>query len=364
MTRKDEEEHEQGEGGAVEDVLHLSNDTYLSRIRASKTSAATRASYEMQLKRVLREVSKGKGRVVDLAWVVRHPRRSFEILERGVANRAALRTLVASVLALLKHAGIKKQERSVFSKWYTLYLPLKREVQAEAEEEEATGRLLRGAVKWPDVIAARAELARTSYASREHLLVSMYTYLPPRRQGDYWKLRVISERPYPKRYLELPAYLDMTVEPPQLVVSQYKTANKYDAWSKPLTDPEFVAIMRASLEREPRTHLFVQANGEAFKSANSYTQFSNRVLKRALGLPHVTVNSLRHAATKMSIGDGNKSYAAKKQYAADMGHSYEMHNIYNKVVPQYPEAVPQPPVTASSGSGKVRRKKAAAGDAS
>jgi hypothetical protein len=314
---RDNEEHE--------DVLRLSDDEYLARIRGAKTSTATRKNYEMHLKRVKKVVSEGKGKAVDLAWVVRHPRRSFEYLEQREANRQTLRTLVASVLGLLKHSRIKEQNRDTFNKWYKLYMPLKREIQAATEEEEATGRQLLGAV-----------LAKASYASREHLLLSMYTYLPPRRQGDYWKVQIISERPYPKRYLELPAYLDMTVTPPQLVVTQYKTAKKYEEWTKELTDPEFVAIIRASLEREPRTHLFVQMDGEPFKTANSYTQFSNRVLKRALGLPHVTVNSLRHAATKMSIGD-EKSFAAKKAFAQDMGHSYEMHNMYNKVVPKYPE---------------------------
>lgn len=324
--------------------LRLSDAKYLDMVRAAaNTSDATRSNYIYNLRRVVRLISEDKkGKPVDLGWVLRHPAKAFGHLQIMVNNRASLRTLVASVLALIKHAGIKKDYKEcswVFRKWYGLYIPLREEVRQETEGNAATGRLLAGAVKWQDVLTARDKLATNDYGGRDHLVLSIYTYLAPRRQGDYWNMQVIIRRPYPKRYLELPAYLDMTVDPPRMTVSQYKTSKKYDAWTKDLVDPELVSIIRASLQRHPRTHLFVQRNGEPFTRVNAYTKFSNNALKRALGNPDVTLNSLRHAAVKASLSSDEKSFAEKKEYAQDMGHSFVMHNIYNKVIKQYPDVI-------------------------
>jgi hypothetical protein len=308
-----------------------SDEEYIASIRGAVTiSPETRKSYEKGLKRVLKLVTQGrqKKKTVDIGWIVRHATRAFALIEQGVENRSSLRTLVATILAVLKHAGVKKEHPRIFSKWYEIYKPLKRETDGREKLSQAEGRLLKAAVKWEDVLSARDAL---EYGSKDHLLLSMYTYIPPRRQEDYYKVRILSSLPHPHGYKKEPSYIDMTREPMRLTVTEYKTAKSYQDWTKDLTDATLADIIRTSVSQSPREYMFTQKNGSPFKTANAFTCYSNRALKKHVG-PNVTVNSLRHAAAKASLTDPNKTDQEQEEYALDMGHSYEMHRKYRKVI--------------------------------
>jgi integrase len=108
-------------------------------------------------------------------------------------------------------------------------------------------------------------------------------------------------------------------------VLQYKTAKTLKPWTRPLPD-ELINILKRSLSARKRKYVFAQSDGEAFKTRNSFTQFSNRVLKHTLG-ENITVNSLRHAYASYR----NKLALTLKQRqmdAMDMGHSLETHLSY------------------------------------
>jgi integrase len=113
-------------------------------------------------------------------------------------------------------------------------------------------------------------------------------------------------------------------------VNAYKTSGKYDAFKKVLPD-ELAHILKMSLAKAPREYLFVRKNGGPFSNNIAFAQWNNNILKQYLG-QHATVNSLRHAATKASLTDPNKTYAEHDAYARDMGHSYDMHRRYNRVI--------------------------------
>ena len=318
----------------------LSDDDYLSMLASAEDiSPHTRDTYLYSLKRIQKIAAEVKGKNVSIGNILRHPRASLRALQLKVDNRASLKTLVASVLALIKHANIKdcKDCEWAFIKWYELYHPLVQEVKKEVENAPAARRQLDGAICWADVISARDALAETAYAGREHLLISMYTYLPPRRQEDYWNVQIINKRPYPRGYVELPAYLDTTVEPMRLVVNNYKTSHVYDEWRKNIDDPDLDAIIRTSLQKEPRTHLFVRVtDSEPFNSVNAYQKYSNRILKRVMGMDGISVNSLRHSASRAIHLSSTMTLGEKRDYARAMGHSLDTSLAYNKVVPEYP----------------------------
>ena len=300
----------------------------LSSLSSANISPATEHLYRSALRRVVRIVSASRDKVVELSWILRHPRRSFAALEDAIPNRASLRTTVASVLALLKHSGAKHEHRDLFRRWYSIYEPLRVEVEDAEVGAPAAGRLLAGAVSWTDVVSAREQLARSAFASREHVLLSFFTLLAPRRQADYFRVRILGadERPASDE----PAFLELARG--RLVVRAYKTAKTYDTWVKDIPDA-LLRILHSSLRAEPREFLFVDSHGQPFRTPNAFTQFSNRVLKRVIG-PHVTLNSLRHAASKASLADPNKTLRDKQAYASDMGHSFGTHMRYDKVIPR------------------------------
>ena len=296
---------------------------YLAAIAEASLSDATKASYVEGLKRIQRVVGR------PYKWIVENPEAVDAALVAAIPNVGSRRTAVSSVLALLKHAGIKRGNRALFGRWYDLHKAMTATLDDEAMDSQARGRAADGYVTWDAVLAARD---RATPGTTAHLLLAMYTYIAPRR-ADYWRTRLVWSPPLPRRVG--PAMIDMTTSPrPKLFVFEHKTAKAYDTFEKELPDPLVEAIRAAAGGRE---YLFVRADGEPFATRHAYTVFCNRILGAAVGA-NVTVNSLRHAAAAANLLDPHRSLGEQTRFAEDMGHSMQMHQVYRKVKPSSPAA--------------------------
>lgn len=314
-----------------EGLDRLGDEQYFKMISTANLSDNSKKGYINHLKKVKSVVSQSRKKDVELGWIVRHARRSYDILAASNPKRKTLKTWVASVLALLKHSRIKQQQRHHFNNWYNLYKPLKKEDEEKDSSNVAEGRSLEGAIRWKEVVEARDRSGREEFGSKEHLVLSMFSMMGPRRQGDFHRVRLLLEKPFPKGYKDESAYLDLTQDPAVVTVTEYKTKKFYENWTKDLP-PDLTRVILSGLDKDPnREYLFVQKNGEPFNTVNAFTQFTNRVFKKWLG-PKVTLNSLRHAAAEENIYDRGKRDPEKDAYANDMGHSAEMHKKYRKVI--------------------------------
>ena len=297
---------------------------YLDAIKASGVAETTKEQYIKCWKRLQRICD---GKTID--YIMHHPKQLRKHIEKHIPNEGTRKTTINTILATFKYIGTVKSGSESYLEWYLMHTTLKNKLEEEAKDSIPKGRAAEGYIEWQDALAAEKQLADTQYGSRDHLCLAMYTHLAPRRQEDYYRTLIVTTARMPPIH-GYSAILNLYETPPTLKVLQYKTVKTYDAWEKKLESPRFdslLKIIKHSLREQPRQVLFAQADGTAYTLVESFTKFTNRVIKKHLG-DKVTLNSIRHAASKASLTNANKSLREQEQYAKDMGHSFTTHQLY------------------------------------
>jgi integrase len=215
----------------------------------------------------------------------------------------------------MNYSSLKFNQKKLYVTWYEYFIEVKHEIMNKTMNNEPTQRQIKAHIPWEDIIKIRDELP---YGSMEHLLMSMYTMIPPRRQWDYMCVRLYTSEKFRAKnthnYIHLGhpsgAYIQL---------SDYKTAKYTKNWWKPLPE-ELIAVIQASLKFKKRNHLFVKRNGEPYDSLETFTSWTNGVIKRVLKNKNASVNTLRHSfETYLDAND--IPWEQRNQYAKDMGHS-------------------------------------------
>lgn len=252
-------------------------------------------------------------------WYPIISKNAFEL--RKVKRKSATgtrRTLVKSIMAVLKHTGIKKENVELFYKWHSIFQKLSKEVEDIGDNNVRTV----SSMDWPSVLKCAAEVEPGTI---EHVTMALYTVIPPRRQQDYWKLRVRGEHVEGDT-----AVMDFATK--TLSVHIFKTDDKYGAWKKVVPDALIDAINTYIEKRGVASDfLFCKKDGAPYGSLFSFTSANNANIKRACGNEHASVNTLRHAAASHVHGDAQMIRKDKKQFAYDMGHSFHMQSLYVEI---------------------------------
>jgi integrase len=251
--------------------------------------------------------------------------KAFE--QRRVKSKGALgtrKTLVKTVLALLKHSGLKIKHNDVFGIWYKHFMELSTALDTFQDNNVQT----ESSITWKDV---KQRFEEAKYGSLGHTTLALYTLIPPRRQQDYWKLRVRGEMVDGDT-----GVIDMNSK--TIVVHVFKTVDKYDKWTKKLPE-ELFNVIRDYISKDTfnSEYLFSKRDGKPYSSLYSFTDANNTVIKQVLKNPRTSVNSIRHAAATFINGDRYMLRKDKKQYAYDMAHSFSMQSLYVEALEEMPE---------------------------
>ncbi|KAG1667172.1 hypothetical protein FOA52_004167 [Chlamydomonas sp. UWO 241] len=263
----------------------------------------------------------------DIAQVVLDPGTWYPVIskcafeQRKVKRKSATgtrRTLVKTILAVLKHTGLKKSDPDLFNRWHAIFQKLTQEVDDLGDVNTQS----ESSMTWAAVLRC-AESCEPG--TLEHATMALYTLIPPRRQHDYWKLRVRGE----VREGDT-ASLDVATK--TLSVFIFKTGDKYGEFKKVVPDALLDAV-RIYVERRAfeSDYLFCKQDGAPYASLFSFTSANNATIKRRCKNPAVSVNTLRHAAASHVHGNSAMLRKDKKQYAYDMGHSFHMQSMYVEV---------------------------------
>jgi hypothetical protein len=305
--------------------LPKDDETYKACIKNSTDIAeATKDVYLYSIKRLTKYTN------MPIRDIMKNPKVAYDKLRRHVKHEPTLKTTVATVLAVMKHTKVKASHKTLFRQWYAIYMPHMQKATTMRENNIPSDRQRTASIAWTKVLSRHAALAKTAFGSNDHLLLSFYVLLKPRRQGDYFRLKILEGKSKDVGGDEkLNAFVVLNgVSKPYISVVEYKTSNSLKPWTKELP-PDLVAVLKANLKKKEHRNkgfVFVQKDGTPFQTRNAFTQYSNRVLKRVLG-GNTTVNSLRHAyasyRNKMGL-----SLKQRQMDAMDMGHSLETHLSY------------------------------------
>ena len=278
-----------------------------------------------------------------LEWVIDHPDEVHAAISRQYSSPLTQRAVIAAIKAVFHYNPDMRVTKAAAYNRFTEYQSVAsqaitdRYMAAEPSDKERANW-----VPWPDVVAKERQLAATEYASSDHLLLAMYSLIEPLRQ-DYGALRIVVDRLPPTDAATPTNYLAIARDGSwgKLVLHEYKTFKKYGAYSRDLP-LDLLRVIKASLIAKPRAYLFVDDGGKPYKLANSFTQFSNRTLKRIFG-KKFTVSLMRHS--HISNIDFNASTPGDLfQKSKHMAHSIGMQQLYRRKVEPAPPP-PPPPVS-------------------
>jgi hypothetical protein len=237
------------------------------------------------------------------------------------STKAVYYRVLASVLSLYKSYG----------KTATYWKKRGDEVQPPATDEK-TEKQKDNWLSWADVVKVRdglrSETNPLSIGARgrslddedftkllEYLLVSLYTYIPPRRNKDYSEMRVVKK--YRPSMSDEFNYYDR--EGRQFIFNTYKTAKRYGQQIEKVPD-ELVSVLELYLKFHPLRKLasyplIVNSLGEELNPVNGITRVLNRVFGKNLGS-----SMLRHIYLSDKYGSSGKK-SEMEEDAEKMAHS-------------------------------------------
>lgn len=234
------------------------------------------------------------------------------------------------ILRFLAMSGLMAAKPALFESWNRHHKLVADKLKEMEANNMPTKRQARTMIDWRQVLKVRDALGASAptRASPAHLLLAIYTYIPPRRQQDYARMRVYVDpsTPVPTKDHN---FIDVAHSPPLLYVHDYKTAKFYNGYNNNKLPGALVEIIRASCKTQPREWLFAQQPSlKPFANNNSFQKWSNRTLKQVFNNSEFTVNTLRHSFATYSNTQPFITVGQRQANAKAMGHSLTRNMIY------------------------------------
>lgn len=259
------------------------------------------------------------------------------LAELAPSTRLAYNAGLTSVLSLMKSKPGYKKTYEHFAKATADGADERRSAPAHEKTEKQEKAWL----SWDDVVKTRATLqgevdkfktTRALTAEQyetllQNLLVSLYTYIAPRRNLDYEAMCIVPKvddsTPTDKNYLDFGAK--------KFVFNRYKTARKYgqqvedipeELWNVIATYLKFHPLMKKKLPKSACIKFLVKQDGSPLNSANGVTRLLNKSFGKRIG-----ASMLRHIYLSEKYGDTLKEM---EEDATAMGHSITQQRDYVK----------------------------------
>ena len=281
------------------------------------------------------------------------------LLERellaGKRNAHSVRGMANAIKAVVKHIvpnEFKAAWAPEIEAWERLHRLATKMAEMPAQAGKATPAQVKGYVPWGRVIECRDALP---YGSRDHLMLCMWTMIPPLRL-DYRAVKIVRSlgelSGWEGSYLLLcgeGSFLH-TMRPNKVFGD-----SAYARGIKASLPHALVDAVEASLSLFPRNYLFTKHNSKdkLFSSDESFGNCVRDTLKAAVGNKKIGVSILRHIyvvamysrysrALEGTEGPQAEAHArcevAKAAFL--MAHSLKMHRLYRFDVSEEGEAVP------------------------
>jgi len=214
---------------------------------------------------------------------------------------------MTAVLAAIKHVvscTSKAQLKPEIAQWQAAHKKWSERAQQPYLQNKASQKQARGWVSYQHLCQVRDNLVM---GSKERLLFSMYTYIPPCR-ADLGACRLLDHEPTSKELAALPG--NYIVLQPQgssalsyLHLRQFKTARCFGSEGIKTALPlVLVDEMRASLRSRPRSYLFAQDfHVDKPYSRSAFSAMANKLFQRHTGNPNVNIQIIRHAYVTRSL---------------------------------------------------------------
>jgi len=248
------------------------------------------------------------------------------------------RGYLISIVSTLSLDKSTKAKQALYDAYFKLMMEKNKTLKAEESENKPTESQQQNWLSWSDVEAVekqlkqhvatfKKDLTENEYtALLSHMVLALYTYLPPRR-NEYQSVQLV------KTAEGLPKdanYLDMDRR--QFVLYKFKTSKKEGAATIAIPDELFAIILHylkfhplvrgKKIPKGVTVPFLVYYDGKPLDKTNSITRLLNKVFKKK-----VSSSMLRHVYLSNKYGD---TLNDMKKDSEAMSHSLSQQKDYIK----------------------------------
>lgn len=286
----------------------------LECIEKADISNTTKRVYLERLKVIIQDTEK------DIYEILSNPTFYIDWIKKRSKSLQTQKSYISAILALFKHtSGLKEKEKKNYYDWYSEFSSIHKQIEAKYKLNEPTKKQREAYVSYENIVKKRDEMVS---GSKEKLLLSVYTYLPPLR-SDFNCIYIYKEKPTEFKHHN---YI-LLYDKPTLVLNEYKTVKKNDILRKELPE-EFVKEIKLSIKKNPREWLFVDRENKPYL-VNSFNKWANRTLKKIFGKP-LTISLIRHSYIN-SLDFNKLTVSQKENIAKDMAHTVNTQDRYRLI---------------------------------
>jgi hypothetical protein len=286
----------------------------LECIEKADISNITKKVYLERLKVIIQDTEK------DIYEILSNPTIYIDWIKNRSKSLQTQKSYISAILALFKHTpGLKEKEKKNYYDWYSEFSSIHKQIEAKYKLNEPTKKQREAYVSYENIVKKRNEM---DSGSKEKLLLSVYTYLPPLR-SDFNCIYIYKEKPTEFKHNN---YI-LLYDKPTLVLNEYKTVKKNDILRKELPE-EFVKEIKLSIKKNPREWLFVDRENKPYL-VNSFNKWANRTLKKIFGKP-LTISLIRHSYIN-SLDFNKLTVSQKENIAKDMAHTVNTQDRYRLI---------------------------------
>jgi integrase len=210
------------------------------------------------------------------------------------------RSYIISACSVLKQMPKMK---TVYNRWFALLNNVNTDLKKVESSGIKTQKQTDNWMSWPEIMAIRDALKPDSI---EHLLLSLYVDIPPRRALDYTNMKMVDDG--------VNNYCDMKNK--KFIFRKYKTVKTMGEQSEPIAE-DLYRIIESYHGKNPSEFLL----GKSYTSPN-ITKMLNKIFKSK-----VSVNMIRHIYLSNKYGQQKEDM---KKDSIAMSHSLSTQADYIK----------------------------------
>lgn len=230
------------------------------------------------------------------------------------------------LLSLMNYNNYKITNKDIYNQWYKCFNYKKKALYIKSINQLPNDKQIKSYFEWNELINIRDTMIDKK--SKEYILISLLTYIPPRRQLDWYNVLVFNKKDPKWKPNTKINYINLGYETPYILLSEYKTARYYGLWYKKLEGP-LLEILKNNYSKEEQL-LFSSNKNKKYARIETFTNWTNNTLKSLLNKNDVSMNTLRHSYISYIFKNNpNMTLIERKILAKDMGHSIIESMIYN-----------------------------------
>jgi hypothetical protein len=224
--------------------------------------------------------------------------------------------------------------KTLYAKYYKLMMEMNKNYAILEQENKKTQKEKENWIEWPDVLKIQQQLFNRATINNKYedllclVAISLYTYLPPRRNKDYVECYITQDN---QKNDNKHNYLVIDGDNMHFVFNNYKTAKTH---GQNITEipTELKDILNIYMTKHPLLNddnikddipLLVNKDGNKLNSSNGMTMLLNKVFGG-----RVSSTMLRHSFISHKYAHINQD---QKDTAKQMGHSVSQQRNYIKV---------------------------------